>query len=524
MLTTTHLANNTPLAWLSYGLDYAVWGLDPVGYHLTNILLHALNAALLFRISSLLLGRVFPDEPPSRIGSGAAAAALAFALHPLRVESVAWASERRDVLAGLFYLSTVLYYVKSALAGGTRERSRWYAVSLFFFACAALSKSTVVPLPLALLALDFYPLKRLGSGEPLRARLVEKLPYLALSALSAAMAVRAQVASGNLVSVSDHGLTSRLAQALYGAGFYVRRTVFPADLHALYPLGSPDIASLPSLLSAATIVLAALAGHAARVPRRAQAALWGYYLILLLPVLGLVQNGRQLVADRYSYLSCLGWAVLAGAATVSAVRLRKSHPVRGAVMLGTLGVWLASNAWAVQRRIAVWHDDRALWEDVLARYPLSIDANVNFADALLQEKDLPAAESRARLALTLEPANASANLTLAKTLLAEDRPAESRAAVERGLKYIPVWGDGDALLGVLLNAEGRDEEAQAHLLRAAALLPASAEAQANAGGFLALHGRFAEALPYFEKAARLDPAYAGRLEHVKADLGRSPSR
>jgi tetratricopeptide (TPR) repeat protein len=529
MLTTTHLANNTPLAWLSYAFDYAVWGANPAGYHLTNLLLHSLNAVLLFRVSTLLLRRAFAAEPSTSraIEAGAAVAALAFAVHPLRVESVAWASERRDMLAGTFFLSTVLCYVKSALNREPRGQFRWYAASLAFYACAALSKASVVPLPFALLALDVFPLARLGAGETpreRRARFLEKLPYLPLAAASAAMAVRAQLRSGNLVSVSDHGLASRLAQALYGTAFYVRKTVLPTDLHALYPLGHPSLLSAASRFSALTIAVAAAACAATGVPRRAQAALWGFYLVMLAPILGVLQNGSQLVADRYSYLSCLGWAALAGAAAAAAVRGRAKNPGQSALILGALSLWLASNAWAVQRRLAVWRDDRALWGDVLERYPLSVDANVNFADALLRENDLAAAESRARLALSLEPANVSANFTLAKTLLAERRPADARDALERGLKFNPVWGDGDALLGAVLNAEGRADEALEHLRRAAVLVPNSAEIQGNAGSVLALRGRFAEALPYFERAAKLDPAYAGQLEHVKADLERSASR
>jgi tetratricopeptide (TPR) repeat protein len=527
MLTTTQMANNTPLAWLSYALDYAVWGLNPVGYHLTNILLHALNAVLLYRLAALLLRRVFPGETPDAIELGAAVAALAFAAHPLRAESVAWASERRDVLAGAFYLSALLFYAKSALGRDKREKIRCYAASLVFYAGAALCKATVAPLPLALLALDYYPLRRLGAGEPpreTRARLVEKLPYLALAAASAAMAVRAQVLSRNLIAVSDHDWTSRLAQAAYGMGFYVRKTLLPTGLHALYPLERMSLLSVPTLVSAATIAAVAGACAAAGVARRAQAALWGYYLILLLPVSGLLQNGRQLVALRYSYLSCLGWAVLAGAAAVSAVRSRKKRPARSAAIFAALALWLGSNAWAVQRQVALWHDDRALWEDVLRRYPLSPDANANIADALLHDKDLRGAESYARLALRLDPANASANFTLAKTLWADRRPAETRDALERGLTLIDRWGDGDALLGVLLNGEGRTDEAVVHLRRAAALLPGSAETQSNAGSILALHGRYAEALPYFERAARLDPGYAVQLERVRRDLARSPPR
>jgi protein O-mannosyl-transferase len=525
MFESTALGHFMPLSLLTYAADHAVWGLDPFGYHLTNLLLHALNAVLLCRLAALLLRRIFPGEKEGALELGAAFAALAFALHPMRAESVAWATERRDVLAGAFYLCAILSYVKSALGRDARERRRAYAVSVAFFLCAALSKATVVPLPLALLALDYYPLKRLGAGEPpreVRARLVEKLPYFAIAAAVSLAAIRAQ--RGDLASLADHGLAGRLAQILYGAGFYVRKTLLPLNLQPLYPLGRPILFAAPAFVGVATTALAVLGLAAAGVPRRAQAALWGYYLALLLPVSGLVQNGFQLVALRYSYLSCLGWAVLAGAAAVAALKLRAKSPLKGAAILGALALWLAANAWALQGQIAVWRDDRSLWGEVLSRHPLSPLANVNLADALLRDGELPAAESRARLALRLDPASVFANLTLARTLAAERRADEAREVLERGLALNADWGEGEALLGVLLNAQGRTGEALAHLRRAAALLPSSAEAQGNAGAVLATSGRFAEALPYFERAAALDPARAEQLERVRRDLAASRPR
>ncbi len=527
MLTTTRLANSTPLAWLSYAFDYAIWGLNPVGYHLTNLLLHALNAVLLQRLAARLLGRIFPDAEPFELALGALVAALTFALSPLRAESVAWASERRDVLAGMFFLSSLLLYVKFTLGQSFRARRRDYILSLALYIGAALSKATVVALPLALLALDIYPLRRLAATETpneRRARVIEKLPYLALAALAALLALHAQLASGNLVALAAHSPSARLAQALFGLGFYVRKTVFPDGLHALYPLGHPRLLSAPTLTGLATLAAAVGLCAAAGVTRRAQAALWIYYLALLLPVLGLAQNGPQLVALRYSYLSCLGWAVLAGAAATAAARARRKHPARGAAALAALVVWLASGAWILQRQIALWHDDFSLWGDVVARYPLSADANANFAAALLRGKDFPGAENRARLALGLDPTSTSAHFTLAKALLAENRPTDARDTLEQGLKSDPAWADGEALLGVALSAEGRADDALPHLQRAAALLPDSAPAQANAGAVLAQQRRYAQALPYFEQAARLDPAYAGQLEHLRRDLAGSRPR
>ena len=529
MLTTTHMASYAPLAWLSYGLDYSIWRMNPVGYHLTNLLLHALNAVLFYRLAALLLRSIFPNGEPRAIGVGAAFAALAFAVHPLRVESVAWASERRDVLSGAFYLSTILLYAMAAARRDARERFRLMAVSIACFACAALSKASVVPLPAALLALDYYPLNRIGAAaRPLenRRRLVEKLPYVLIAAAAAVMAVRAQLASGNLTAVAGHGASSRLAQALYGAGFYVWKTIIPTGLYALYPLPEHrGLLALPALIGAAVILAVAFSCGAAGVGRKAQTSLWGYYLALFLPVSGLMHNGPQLVALRYSYLPCLGWALLAGCAAVSAMQYRAKNIVRGSAILGILSLWIAANAWAAQTQIALWRSDRTLWESVVSRYPLSAYANMGLADGLLQERRPREAEPYARIAARLEPDNRTAILALAKTLSEENRLREAQEALEGKLQADSDWGEGQELLGVILGREGRDSEALPRLQRAAALLPSSAEAQSNAGSMLALHGRYAEALPYFENAARIDPSnpsYAGRLEHVRRDLEKSP--
>jgi tetratricopeptide (TPR) repeat protein len=532
MLTTLHVANWTPLAWLSYAVDYSIWRLNPVGYHLTNLLLHALNAVLFFRLAALLLRAAFGSEKPRTLELGAAFAALAFALHPLRVESVAWASERRDVLSGFFYLSTLLLYAKAAAGErGARERSRLRAASIVCFACAALSKATVVPLPAALLALDYYPLRRTGAnGRPVTARalLVEKIPYALIAAAAATMAIRAQLAMGGLVAVEHYGLWRRLAQSLGGAGFYVLKTAVPTGLSALYPLReSRSLLLYPALESLAALAAVEWSMIYAGVVRKARISLWFYYLALLSPVLGLVQNGPQLVALRYSYLSCLGWALLLGCAAVSALRLRARSPARGAAVLAALGLWLASNAWSVQNQIAVWHDEKTLWTSVLRRFPLSPDANINLSGALLREKDLRGAEAYAQISLKLVPDNHIALLNLAVAQEEEHRDAEAQATLERGLSTPPEWGEGHSFLGVLLARQGKNDEALAHILRAAALMPNSAEAQSNAGSALAMRKRYSEALPYFERAAIVDPddpAVAGRLAHLKQDLALSLSR
>jgi Flp pilus assembly protein TadD len=519
MFTTRHMGNFCPLAWLSYAVDYAVWGLNPLGYHLTNVVLHSANAALFFLLAARLLKAAFPERARSELALGACAAALAFALHPLRVESVAWISERRDVLAGFFCLLTVLGHVRAVELPPGRARRRLRLLSVAAYAGAALSKATVVPLPAALLILDYYPLRRWSSSASFKktgALLVEKWPYFVLSAAAAALAVRAQALAGNFVAVSAHGPASRLAQALFGAGFYLAKTAVPAGLSALYPLPEHLSPLDPRVLaSAAVVVLAALALRLAGVERRARLALWSYYAVFLLPVSGLLQNGPQLAALRYSYLLCLGWALLAGAALLGAGRGARFRAVAAG-----LAVWLAVDAAAAQRQFAVWRDETALWTDVLSRFPESREAGGNLIASLLRAQDYAGAEAAARNLLQLYPDDARARLAIARAQVAKNRLGEARDLLENILAANPDLSDAHSLLGLVAARQGRVEDAVAHLRRAAELEPGSASAWSNAGAALASAGRFDEAARCFEEAARLDPGNpdsARRLEQARRD-------
>src|SRR6059036_3300894 len=194
---TTHLGHYIPLTWMTLGLDYLLWGMNPVGYHLTSLLLHAANAVVFFFVVRRLLAQALssPSERGYALAVSAGVAALVFAIHPLRVESVAWVTERRDVLSGLFYLLTILIYLRAC---EREERGRgWYWLSVAVFGCALLSKSMVLNLPVVLLILDVYPLRRLGGfvgwwSEPARRIYVEKIPFVLLAAAASAIAVMAQ--------------------------------------------------------------------------------------------------------------------------------------------------------------------------------------------------------------------------------------------------------------------------------------------------------------------------------------------
>src|SRR5256886_5877310 len=207
---TTHLGHYIPLTWMTLGLDYLLWGMNPVGYHLTNLLLHAANAVVFFFVVRRILTLALPSsERGHALAVSAGVAALVFAIHPLRVESVAWVTERRDVLSGLFYLVAILLYLR-ACEGGAPGRG-WYWLSVAVFVLALLSKSMVVNLPVVFLILDVYPLRRLGGAfewwsEPARRVYVEKIPFVLLAAAASAIAVMGQLSFHAAPSVAQMGV------------------------------------------------------------------------------------------------------------------------------------------------------------------------------------------------------------------------------------------------------------------------------------------------------------------------------
>lgn len=530
MSTTATMSTFAPLAWLSYAIDYSAWRLQPFGYHLTNLLLHAANTVIFYGLAGVLLCRVFPREDRATLRAGAALAALAFALHPLRVESVAWVSERRDLLAGTFFLATLCLYVQ-AQAVGPGRRWRFISASVACFVLAALSKPSVVPLPVVLLILDYYPLERLrmpARPAAVLGLLAEKVPYLLIASADAFMAIRAQVITRNFVTVAQYGLASRLAQSLYGVGFYLAKTLVPMRLCALYPL--PERLSLREPMVWQSLLIVAVAAWALRrsgVVGRAAAALWAYYLAMLLPVLGLLQNGPQLVALRYSYLACLGWALLAGSVAVPACRAWKGlrFGSRWSYAAAALCLGLGVNAKLVQAQIRVCHDDVRLWAGVLARSPSSFNANLNLADALTRAGDPRSAVVYARAALRWSGSDDGlATLCLAKALAGAGLLPEARLRLERLVQERPDWSAAHDLFGVVFVGQGETALALEQFRRAVALDPRAAQAQYNLGALLARQGRFAQAVPSLEAAAGLEPdepRYRVVLELARRDLRRS---
>ena len=375
MITARHMGHYIPLSWITLGLDYLVWGMNPAGYHLTNLLLHACTAMALYFLALRLFRLALPaGSSEVNLRVGAAFAALLWAVHPLRAESVAWITERRDVLAGVFYVTAALAYVRAVSPegerGGTPDR-RWYWGSLGLFTAGLLSKSITVTLPATLLVLDVYPLRRLGGARGWRQWRVwlEKIPFLVLAAAGSVMAFSALLPLGNTASIGQLGPLERGVLAVYGLGFYVWKSLVPLDLSPLYPLNIQVTWLHFGFVIAASIQ--AVAG-ARRWP--AFSVAWIVYAITLFPVLGFFHNGPQAVADRYSYLSSLGWALLAGAGI--AWRWAGTRVIRTVAT-----VWLCALGFLTWQQVQVWHDSVTLWTQALVVQPESRAAHFNLGGA-----------------------------------------------------------------------------------------------------------------------------------------------
>ena len=513
MFTTALMGHWTPLTWLTLGLDHVLWDMNPVGYHLTNLLWHAANAALVFVLAQQLLRRVWPDAAPATVRLGAATAALLFAVHPLRVESVAWVSERRDLVSGFFYLVTILAWLSMVQRTGASRRP-WWIATLTAYAMALLSKSIVISLPLVLLVLDVYPLRRLApatwrSPEGRRV-LLEKVPFALMAAAVTALTLATFRAAQ--ASVDDYPPTARLAMVGYSLAFYVRKTLLPANLSPLYELPWTVRLTDPEFLGSTIVVLAvlvALVVGRCRWPAGLAVAI--AYALTVAPVSGLAHSGPQLVADRYSYLSTLGLAVLLGGGVIAVLSgavgdLRASL---GRLVVGSVAAWIAVLAFLTVDQIQVWRNDRTLWEHALAIDP----ACANCARAYAQyQARTGAAEARLRGALHARPADIETRTQLAALLVQQRRFPEAETELRAALHQAPDSPDALAFLGLVLVERGRAAEAVRVLERAIGLRPSGALAHFAMGRALQALGREADAQPHLEALMRVEPRLGERLK------------
>ena len=452
--TTFQQGNWHPLTWLSLGIDHALFGIDPLGYHLANVLLHGMTALTVVLLVGTLFDRAL-GACDSRGLVAAAVAGLVFVVHPLHVESVAWVSERKDVLCGFFYVLAVLCYLRFA---EHHSRAR-YLASLGAFALALLAKPMAVSLPLVLLILDAYPLARLTRPGWTRV-VVEKFPFVALGIASSVVTIVAQSRAGAVLPMRYVGLGSRLWGAQRALGFYLAKTVLPIDLVPVYPLEHGVSPWRWDFLLSLTLVLGASA-TAVVMRRRAPlvGALCASYLVMLLPVLGLVQVGEQAAADRYMYLPLLAPAI--GLAAVAVRVWQGGRHARTALMVTVL-VAVAGLSILTIRQIGVWRDTPTLWAWVVEKQPDVALAHYNLGEYLRKMGDLDGAARCWRRAVEIEPAFSWPLNMLGN--LAEQRGAldEARSYFERATRANMYDAASQYNFATFLEDQGQAAEARVH--------------------------------------------------------------
>ncbi len=405
-----------PVVWMTHLADYQIWGLNAVGHHATNWILHGVYVALVGTLVWLLTGKV-PDMRPGERLAMSMLIALVCGIHPLQVESVAWVAARNGLLCSVWMVAALCAYVRSVgpsprrsgfvRAGGddgalNRRWPRhndlcrgWWWTVVALDAVALLTKPVAVSLPVVMLAVDYFPLRRYQT-RGVRRLVAEKWAVIALSAMASVGAIGARQQIGGL---SQNALTTRMLVATRGAVFYLWKLVWPSWLSPFYPLS--DHVSLGSVEFLVPVVLCVgVTGVAVWARKRAPVLLaaWVAYLAVLLPVCGLVQVGGQSVADRYAYLAMTPvlLAFLAGILWM----WRRSSSLSKAVFCVALGAWLVFLGVRTREQIAVWHDDISLWSAALEHFPDDPHSNYDLGVALLGARRLPEARVAVERAVT----------------------------------------------------------------------------------------------------------------------------
>jgi hypothetical protein len=510
MFTTTMFGHYSPLAWLTFGLDYLVWGLDPFGYHLTSLLLHALATLLFYRLAVVLLART-TGVAESSVRLGAAAAALAFGIHPLRAESVAWATERRDVLSGVLFLGTVLLYLAAQTRQGSSRRWR-LAASSALYVLALLAKSIVMTLPLLLVILDLYPLHRLPADprrwldRSLWPVWREKLWYLPVAVGAGVVAYYAQTSA---TATPGRNLLSRATNIVYSLWFYLAKTVAPIGLSPLYESPRPPDPSELKFVGAGLGVLGlTLVVLVLRRRWPAGLALWTAYAVTLAPVSGVLPMARQLVGDRYSYLACLGWALLFGAGVaILAGRTRRGALtwVTAAGALAALG-WLAALGVLTWRQTQIWRDTGTLFRAALDQNPACAVCHANLGVWLIRQGDRVTGAEHIILAEQLWPDLVMAHGRVGVAYAALGMNTEAIAAYRRELGRRPRDASLHLAVGEVLLRSGQPDEAARHYGIARRLTPQDRAPRLGLIQAYRAMGDDVRAREEEEALARLEPA------------------
>jgi tetratricopeptide (TPR) repeat protein len=513
--TAPQSANWHPLTMLSHMLDCQIFGLNPAGHHMTSLLLHAANTLLLF---------LFLREATGRRWESALAAAL-FGIHPLHVESVAWISERKDVLSGFFGILALLAYVRYVRNPNLIR----YGATLCFFSLGLLSKPMLVTIPLLFFLLDFWPLGRFQrsderSGQTFfqkaayyHAIIIEKIPFLILSLISSAVTTIVQAKAGAMSTLDAIPLDARIVNAMVSCCKYLEQTFWPMNLavfypHSYYPLRVFSSPLEPQIIGAAAVFLLVTATVLLLIRRHPYALTgWLWYCVTLLPVIGIVQVGLQSMADRYMYLPSIGIFVLA-VWSISSVS-RTVHNRRAILSVASVAV-LAILSLVTWQQVGHWRNTKTLFQRAADVTSDNWLAHRMLGDVLLLEGDLSTAEQEFRKALAIWPAYAEGHSGLARFLEKKGRSAEALESLQKTLRIDRKNAQAYIDKGNILQKQGKKEQALASYAAAEGLIPDNSWAHNALGIAFAESGHLDRAMVQFKMALTLAPQRADTHNNI----------
>jgi Flp pilus assembly protein TadD len=497
--TTFHAANWHPLTWLSHILDAQVFGLNPGAHLAVNVFLHILNSLLVFALLKNMTRRVWRS----------AIVAALFALHPMHVESVAWAAERKDVLSVFFALLSLVAYIRYAMAAHPSWK-RFVPVTLSL-ALALMAKPMFVTWPFVMLLLDYWPLNRMkwrphnGLNQLARGLVPlvrEKIPIFVLAAASVVITYIAQSRGGAVRQFADAPLLLRISNALVSYAKYIVSLLWPSGLGVYYPFSAEGIP--PWQLVASLVLLAGVTIVVMREKENQGYLLtgWGWYLGTLVPVIGLVQVGGQAMADRYSYIPSIGLFVMVVWGVSDLIRQRQL--LYRAAALGVV-VWLVILGSLAYIQVGFWRDSITLFRHTLLVAPENLVAHYNLAHALGKQGNLNEAIVHFGEALRIKPDFFDALINMGVTLNDQRKFAEAATYLTRAVELQPHSSKAHLQLAISLAQDGRSDEAMGHFYTALEFSPNDPDVRTNLGLMLARLGKLPEAREQLSVALRLNP-------------------
>lgn len=517
--TTPHMGLWIPLTWLSFMLDFELYGLNPGGYHLTNLFLHIVNTLLLF----LVLKRI--TQCPWRSGFVAAL----FALHPLRVESVVWVAERKDVLSTLFWMLTMLAYVQYS----ERSRPYQYLLAVLALAFGLMAKPMLVTLPFVLLLLDYWPLDRLqprltageidaqsrDSGSLIFTLIWEKLPFFALAGACAVITYLAHQSAGYIKTSDVLPFGVRLANAVVAYVAYIWKMIWPLNLAVFYPLSVESLLTWQTAGAGLLLLLITITVMRAGRHRPYLVVGWLWYLGTLVPVIGLVQAGSQAMADRFTYVPLIGLFIIIAWGVPDLLHGWRHRRIFLGAAASILVLVLMFCTWGQAQH---WRNNITLFEHALNVTDDNFLAHNNLGERLAQQGKMGRAIIHFSEALRIRPDLAGVQNNMGNALVSQGRFDEAIVYYTKALRIQPNYADVHNNLAIALASLGRFNEATVHYYKVLKLKPKSAETHNNLGVALVKLGKVQAAIGHYTKALEIEPRYAearNNLGNVLADRG-----